>query len=229
MKKLAGRGFDSDARFTFTLSLLTGVATLGLSHCYVLFRVWKQAKNSRYCCGTPSAIAVPGHQLENGNISADYRLRLDRAAALYFESDNNFEPDNNLASGPAMIRIIGGRPHLGISEARAGQQYLIDQGVPGAAITMEEASTNTLENMQHSRDWFAGFDEVVLVSNRYHLERLQTLAKGLNLTTRPCAAEKSLDIPLIRTFKETLFLHWYWSGRVYASLTNNRRMLDKIS
>jgi len=94
---------------------------------------------------------------------------------------------------------------------------------------MEEISTNTLENMKHSRGWFAGFDEVVLVTNRYHLERLQTLANGLTLTTRPCAAEESVDLPLSKLFTETLFLHWYWTGRVYATVTRNQRMLDKIS
>lgn len=118
---------------------------------------------------------------------------------------------------------------MGISEARAGYRYLIEKGVSSSEITIEEKSTNTLENMQQSRDWFTGFDEVVLVTNRYHLERLQTLAKGLNFRTRPCAAEKSFDIPLRKLIKETLFLHWYWTGRIFASLTNNQRMLDKIS
>ena len=217
MKDLNSRGFDGDARFTFLLSLLTGVATLGLSHLYIFYRVRKRAASCQHIINTSPAIAVPGHQLENGKISADYQLRLDRAASLYRESDD------------AVIRIIGGRPHLGISEARAGNQYLLEKGIPATAITMEETSTNTLENMKHSRDWFAGFDEVVLVTNRYHLERLQTLASGLTLTTRPCAAEETLDLPLSKLLTETLFLHWYWAGRVYATMTRNQRMLDKIS
>lgn len=223
MKGLSSRGFDGDARFTFLLSLLTGAVTLGISHLYVFYRVRKCAKICCYTSKNISAIAVPGHQLENGNITTDYQSRLDRAATLYTESEN--DPVND----PAVIRIIGGRPHLGISEARAGHQYLIQLGIPETAISMEETSTNTLENMQHSRDWFASFDNVVLVTNRYHLERLQTLSKGLNLTTQPCAAEKSADLPLHKLITETLFLHWYWSGRLYASLTHNQRMLDKIS
>ena len=217
MKNLTSRGFDGDARFTFLLSLLTGAATLGLSHLYFFHRVRKRARRCPHTGNNISAIAVPGHQLENGKISTDYKSRLDRAAALY-QSSNNAE-----------IRIIGGRPHQGISEALAGRQYLLELGVPSSAITMEEISTNTLENMKHSRDWFAGFDEVVLVTNRYHLERLQTLANGLTLTTQPCAAEKSVDLPLNKLLTETLFLHWYWAGRVYAKVTRNKRMLDKIS
>ncbi len=217
MNGLNSRGFDGDARFTFLLSLLSGLATLGLSHLYVFHRVRKRATTCPHATSNISAIAVPGHQLENGEISADYQSRLDRAAALYKSSNN------------AVIRIIGGRPHLGISEALAGSQYLLEHGVPAAAISMEEASTNTLENMKHSRDWFAGFDEVLLVTNRYHLERLQTLANGLTLVTRPCAAEESVDLSLNKLLTETLFLHWYWAGRVYATVTRNQRMLDKIS
>jgi uncharacterized SAM-binding protein YcdF (DUF218 family) len=217
MKDLSSRGFDGDARLTFLLSLLSGVATLGLSHLYVFHQVRKRAASCQYAASNISAIAVPGHQLENGKISADYRLRLDRAAALYKNSNNT------------VIRIIGGRPNLGISEARAGNQYLVQQGIPDTAISMEETSTNTLENMKHSREWFEGFDEVVLVTNRYHLERLQTLASGLALITRPCAAEESVDLPLNKLLTETIFLHWYWAGRVYATVTRNQRMLDKIS
>ncbi|MEA1889205.1 MAG: YdcF family protein [Pseudomonadota bacterium] len=217
MKELRSRGFDGDARFTFLLSLLSGLATFGLSHVYIFLRVRKRAATCQHTTENVTAIAVPGHQLENGKISADYQLRLERAAILYRESDD------------AVIRIIGGRPHQGISEAEAGYQYLIEQGIPDQAISMEDISTNTLENMQHSRDWFSGFDGVVLVTNRYHLERLLTLAKGLTLTTQPCAAEETVELPFSKLLTETLFLHWYWAGRLYATATRNQRMLDKIS
>jgi len=113
MKYLGNRDFDGDARLTFLLSLLSGVATLGLSHLYVFHRIRKRARSCPHTGNNISAIAVPGHQLENGKISTDYRLRLDRAAVLY-QSSNNAE-----------IRIIGGRPHFGISEALAGSQYLL--------------------------------------------------------------------------------------------------------
>ncbi|GBE07873.1 hypothetical protein BMS3Abin11_00990 [bacterium BMS3Abin11] len=216
MKDLSSRGFDGDARFTFLLSLLVGALTLGLSHAFIFSRVRKRATTCQHTSNNATAIAVPGHRLKNGKISADYQLRLDRAAILYHESDD------------AVIRIIGGCPCLGTSEAQAGNQYLIEQGIPATAISMEEISTNTLENMKHSRCWFSLFDEVVLVTNRYHLERLQTLASGLALTTRPCAAEESVVVPLNKLLTETLFLHWYWAGRIYATVTRNQRMLEKI-
>lgn len=217
MKDLNNRGVDGDARFTFLLSLLMGAATLGLSHLYVFYRVRKRAITCTHASENTSAIAVLGHQLENGKISADYQSRLDRAVSLYKSSNST------------VIRIIGGRPHLGISEAQAGNQYLLAKGIPVTAITLEETSTNSLENLRHSRDWFDTFDEVVLVTNRYHLERLQTLAAGVALRTRPCAAEEAVDLPLVKLLTETFFLHWYWTGRLYATVMHNQRMLEKIS
>jgi hypothetical protein len=116
MNDLNSREFDGDARFTFLLSLLTGVATLGLSHLYVFHLVRKRAATCQHAANNISAIAVPGHQLDKGKISSDYQSRLDRAAVLYNNSNN------------AVIRILGGRPHLGISEAHAGSQYLVHTG-----------------------------------------------------------------------------------------------------
>ena len=69
MKDLNSREFDGDARFTFMLSLLSGVATLGLSHLYVFHRVRKRARSCQHTGTNISAIAVPGHQLDNGKIS----------------------------------------------------------------------------------------------------------------------------------------------------------------
>ncbi len=60
---------------------------------------------------------------------------------------------------------------------------------------------------------------------------LDSLGKVVDIVAdaQPCAAEESLYLPLHRMITETIFLHWYWCGRIYASLTQNQRMLDKIS
>lgn len=178
MKRLRKRGVDGDAKFIFMLSVLSGVLTLGITHLYIFYRVRKRAATCLTTHRSISAIAILGHQLENGNISEDYQSRLDRAVALYRDSDK------------PVIKILGGCPQLGISEARAGHQHLMQQGIPDKDLSMEEMSTNTLQNMPHSRNWFSLHDEVILVTNRYHLERLQTLADGIGLMIQPCATEK---------------------------------------
>jgi len=88
-----------------------------------------------------------------------------------------------------------------------------------------------LENFRHARPWFDAHPRAVVISNRYHLQRILTMARGLGLDIRACAAEDSCKpwrrIP--RLLLEAAFLHWYWSGRIFAILTKNQRMLAKIS
>jgi len=57
------------------------------------------------------------------------------------------------------------------------------------------------------------------------------MARGQGLDIRPCAAEDSCKLwrKLPRLLLEAVFLHWYWSGRIFATLTNNQRMLEKIN
>lgn len=216
---LSRRGFDRDARLTLLLSVLTGVLTLGLTHVWVLVRVVITAWRTPCTVVTAGAIAVPGYRLKRGRMSRDYQQRLDRAAQLYAKVDPH--PD---------IIIIGGRPHNNLSEAEIGRQYLVSQGVPGEAIAQEEESTNTLENLSKARTWLQAHEHVVVVSNRYHLERLRTLASGLGLAVRLCAAETGFHPlgNLRKLVNETIFLHWYWCGRFYATLTHNADMLERI-
>ncbi len=215
-----GRGWDVDALFTLFLSLLAGVATLGLSHLWVFLRILNTARRASAAPQNIPALAILGNRLTSGNIpSGDYLQRLDRALLLWRES------------GPFDVLVIGDAVSGGISEAEAGQLYLEQQGMEGTCIYRESASLNTLENFRHARNWFTGFPSVVVISNRYHLARVLDLARGLGLKVQPCAAEAECHFwrNVHRWPLETLFLHWYWSGRWFAQLTGNRRMLEKIS
>ncbi|WP_241085150.1 YdcF family protein [Candidatus Vondammii sp. HM_W22] len=165
------------------------------------------------------AVAVLGKQLQQGEISADFRLRLDRALTLYQVWDR---PE---------VLVIGGGASGEISEANAGANYLIQAGVESAAIALEELSVNTLENFRHAHPWFEDHSQVVVISNRYHLFRVLTMAQGLGLEITPCAAEDKCR-PWHRVSNlllEAVFLHWYWSGRIFVFLIKNKRMLKKIS
>lgn len=217
--RFRNRGWDADGIFTLLLSLLIGLATLGISHLLLLVQVIRTGAQANTQPDAEGAVAVLGNQLRQGRISADYRLRLDRTLSLY-QAWN--KPD---------ILVIGGDASGEISEARAGADYLIQAGVEPTAVALEELSVNTLENFRHARSWFDDHPRVVVVSNRYHLQRILTMARGLGLNIRLCAAEDTCKpwrrVP--RLLLESVFLHWYWSGRVFATLTRNKRMQAKIS
>lgn len=212
-------GWDADAIFTLMLSLMIGLVTLGIPHLWLLVQVIRTGAQANTQPGTEGAVAVLGKKLQQGGISADYRLRLDRALVLY-----------EIWNKPGIL-VIGGNTSSEISEASAGADYLIRAGVTSTAVALEELSVNTLENFRHARPWFDSHPRAVIVSNRYHLQRLLTMARGMGLDIRLCAAEDACKPwhRMPRLILEALFLHWYWSGRIFATLTNNKRMLEKIS
>ncbi len=216
---LFNRGWDGDALFTLLLSLLVGILTLGITHCWLLWRVAHMAARVSSQPARVPALAVLGNQLQaDGGLSADYVLRLQRTLQLYSKA------------GRADILVIGGGACRQLSEAEAGTAYLIESGVDAQQIEKESLSLNTLENFRHARPWFNHHPQALVISNRYHLLRLSTMASGLGLEVCPCAAEEEWRFwsRLPRLLLEAFFLHWYWSGRIFAQLTHNRRMLDKI-
>lgn len=211
-------GWDADGMFTLALSLLTGVLTLGITHLWALYQVLAVAMQASSKPEAKSAISVLGNQLQEERLSADYRARLDRVLTLYLAWH---KPD---------VLVIGGAKKGEISEARVGADYLVKANVAPGDIVLEEISVNTLQNFRHARPWFDKHPDAVVISNRYHLARMLSMAKGLGLEISPCAAEEVCTpwrrIP--RLLIEAAFLHWYWTGRVFATLTNNQRMLNKI-
>lgn len=57
------------------------------------------------------------------------------------------------------------------------------------------------------------------------------MADGFGLEVELCAAEEKLSINLLSLSKfmiEALHVHWYISGRLYANLTNNARMMNRV-
>ncbi len=186
---------------------------------WLLWRVIRTAQQASAYPNEPSAMAVLGKQLDQQEqLSADYRQRLDRVRMLFF------------TQGQADILVIGGGVSENHSEAAVGAAYLLAAGIEEKYIQKEELSLNTLENFRHARPWFARHPLALVISNRYHLLRVLTMAQGLGLDIRPCAAEADCQLwnKIPRLMLEAFFLHWYWSGRLFAELTNNRRMLEKI-
>ena len=84
--------------------------------------------------------------------------------------------------GVAPTIIVSGGPYNRTSrpEAEAMRQFLLDLGVPSAAIVMEEKARNTAENIRDVRA-IVGDRRVALVTSAYHMPRALRLAAELNL------------------------------------------------
>lgn len=162
---------------------------------------------------------VFGKRSPDGQVDDEYKQRLEKAAELYHAQ-------------PRPLILVGGYTTLGKpSEAAAGLTELRRIGVPdNAKVYLEEASRHTLENLRNARELCA--TQQILISNRYHLARCSLIATSLGISHVLCAAEAELENSFsthLKLIKESFFILWFRIGHGWAWLTNNRRMLDRIS
>src|SRR5216117_1394559 len=121
---------------------------------------------------TADAIVVLGAAQYNGRPSPVFRSRLDHAAALY-------------QRGYAPVVLVTGGVGTGdtVSESEVGRRYLVRAGLPEGAVVALPAGASTFASLAGVARWFAGRDNrrVLLVSDGFHMLRLQILATRLGL------------------------------------------------
>ncbi len=202
------------------LSNLLIVFSLGTSIFYLLMKVVMTAQRSP--ANTRGEILiVPGMQLVANQPNQEFIRRLSKASQI---STPNKTPKILILGG-----LTGGNT---ISEAQAGRRYLEQQGFDTTQIFLEEKSNNTLENFRFSKQLLPVNEQYpIIVSSRYHLARCSTMAKHVGIAHTLCGAEDSLSLTprnILLLLKEAYHLHWYHSGRYWATLTRNQKMLARL-
>ncbi len=207
-----------------TLLLSNGLLLLsaGISLLPLLWHILRVAASTPHTSHRHTLFVVFGHKLHRDTLSDDYRLRLERAHQLHTR-----HPE-------ASFLIVGGTSAGNrFSEAAAGRDRLMAAGIPGNLIDTEDQSRHTLENLKNARACWDRYDTPpVLITNRYHLARTSTLARGMGLEHTLCAAEREMRCsPRLATqlLLEAYYLHWYWVGRYWSTLMRNRHSLSRIS
>ena len=110
---------------------------------------------------------VLGAQVKESGPSDVLQRRLDRAITY-------------LQVNPDTIVIVSGGQGSNepVSEAQGMQDYLISKGIAPERIMMEDASTNTWENLNYSAELIdKSADSVVIVTNNFHVFRAVSIAK----------------------------------------------------
>lgn len=225
MQKRKGGMVGADGFFTLTLSLLLIFITGGLIYLYNFAKVFHTARSTpAFLELQNSLILVPGFRLEEGgHLHPDFVQRLERALVLANQDSK------------AKVMILGGKTSKStLTEAEAGKEYLIFHGLGEKRIIMEDRSRHTLENFQNARTIISQFkiQDVVLITNRYHLERASVFSKSFGIQHRICAAEENLPFDsrtLVTILKEAFLLYWFHTGKFYATATKNSAMLSRIS
>jgi len=144
------------------LILATGVAVWNAAHTDDASRV-----------DEADAIVVLGAAQYQGEPSPVFQGRLDGAKILY-EQDR-----------AGVVLVIGGAlPGDRTTEAEAGRDYLLEQGLPdGSVVAIPEGNT-TLESLEATSEWMhrRDMDSVFLVSDPWHNLRIKRMAGDLGLT-----------------------------------------------
>jgi uncharacterized SAM-binding protein YcdF (DUF218 family) len=153
--------------------ILVALATVGVILATAV-AVWRAAhddearRKSRV-----QVIAVLGAAEYNGRPSATFQGRLKHAETLY---EQGFA---------AKIVVLGGsQPGDRTTEAAAGRQWLLAQGVPQADVVAIPEGSNTLQSLRAAAAYLhqQGFQTVLLVSDPWHNLRIRRMARDLGLS-----------------------------------------------
>ncbi len=118
------------------------------------------------------AIVVLGAAQYNGRPSPVLQARLDHAAVLFRD-------------GYADLIVVTGGIVAGdrMSEATAGQRYLVNTGIPATAVAVTPEGRNTASSMDAVAEYLQGqgLRRAILVSDPFHLARLRLEARRLGI------------------------------------------------
>lgn len=140
---------------------------------YYLFSLAQVVQTGREHSARPSdAIVVLGAAQYDGRPSPQLAARLDHVLTLW-----------NEGVAPVVMVTGGKLPDDRFTEAEASRRYLVDQGVPEAAIMLANSGRSTYESLEIASSLLldAGLAEVVLVSDSFHLKRSELIAGGFGL------------------------------------------------
>jgi uncharacterized SAM-binding protein YcdF (DUF218 family) len=208
---------------SLSLAFASGLVALGAPVGFRLRQVLRAAATDERRAA--DAILVLGRELVDDRPTPVFRARLDHGAALWREG-----------LAPVLLVSGGWTGTASRSEAAAGRDYLIEAGIPVAAIETEERSRHTLENLCFVRESLRarGLGRVVLVSDPLHLARAAALARGLALdfSCSPAAtAPPRRGAPdwWARALREAFLLHWYHVGVAYSRAIGSERLLARVT
>jgi uncharacterized SAM-binding protein YcdF (DUF218 family) len=154
-------------------------AVLGVVVCayaVTLYQVWTTGRTET--SRTADVIVVLGAAQYDGRPSPQFTARLDHVVALW--SDGR---------APLVVVSGGKQPGDRYTEAESARRYLVERGIPDAAILAETLGRTTVESLRGVRDVVeqAGARDVLLVSDPYHMLRAALSAQEMGMTVHVSA------------------------------------------
>lgn len=219
-----GRKTDWDGIVTLLLTCLLLLLSCGLLLLPFALRVYRSATRAPVDAPQAEVLMLFGKQLVDGKMDDEFRQRVARLVILLRQSSRR------------MTILLGGTlPGQSVSEAQAAADQLRTADVADQTqLILEQKSQHTLENLRNARQLLGEIGDLrcTLISSRYHLARCQAIATSLGFNAVTCAAEEYLANnwrTLLHLTREACLLTWFHTGRGWARITRNRRMLERVS
>jgi uncharacterized SAM-binding protein YcdF (DUF218 family) len=148
-------------------------------------RVWWTARQDSRPAS--DAIVVLGASQYDGRPSEVFEARLRHAAALYEEG-----------VAPRVITLGGSQPGDRFTEAAAGEEFLVSEGVPRVRVLAVGEGSDTLESLEAYRRVAEerGWGSAVLVTDPWHSLRARTMARDLGLEAQTSPTRSG---PIVQT------------------------------
>jgi uncharacterized SAM-binding protein YcdF (DUF218 family) len=134
--------------------------------------VWRAAHNDEAGRRRADAIVVLGAAQYDGDPSPVFQGRLDHAVLL-FEED----------FADRIVVLGAGQPGEKFTEAEAGAEYLVGEGVPGEAIIPSPRGQTTWQSLRAAAELMdqQGLRSAFLVSDPWHNLRIRRMARDLGI------------------------------------------------
>lgn len=152
-------------RFIGILIVIFVTVVITLEYQIISFALYEKPKKS-------DVIIVLGCAVYGNTPSPFFKERLDEALRLYKEGYGKY------------IIVSGGKgPGENISEAEAGKEYLLKNGIPEKIILTDNKSLSTYENLLFSKEIMDknSLKTAIIISNKFHLKRASVIAKRIGI------------------------------------------------
>ena len=162
-------------------------------------------ESRRHAAGNADVIVVLGAAVIGDKPSPVFEGRLKHALEL-------------LREGRASRVILTGARSAedGVSESLAGRRYLVANGVSESAISIEEISRTTRENLVEARRIMTelGIRRALVVSDPLHMLRSRMMWERLGMDAQgeptPFSRYRGIGTRVRFGIREFVFLHGYW-------------------
>jgi len=152
---------------------------------------------------TEDVVIVLGAGLRGDVPGSHLSRRLDTAVKYLRQNDK------------ALVVVCGG---LGagrrVTEADAMARYLVEQGIPEERIIREDRSTSTFENLAFAKEilevYFPEGFRAVVVSNRFHIFRAQSIARDMGMDVGSLGAPTPGHSLVVNYLREMFAVVYTW-------------------